>query len=122
MRIRITKTPPGFADEDIRKAWVGVEMRAEPDKGDTCWSGDENAGGFVVVGIDAVKALPAPAHPPGCSCRVGRSTCYRLTGQSAELQWRSSPEDRPFSYTKYLELRGRFTNSKEKKVSRRVTD
>lgn len=60
VRIRIIKTPPGFASERIRNAWVGLEMPAEPDKGELKgWSGNENAGGYVVSGVDAVNALLA---------------------------------------------------------------
>ena len=86
MLIRITKTPPGSADEHIREAWVGVEMHAEPDKGDLKgWSGNENVGGYNVSGIDAVNALlatgkteaaqfwnnPVPPH----SLRFGAEYC-----------------------------------------------
>jgi hypothetical protein len=86
MRIRITKTPPGFADEHIRDAWVGVEMPAEPDKGDLQgWSGNENVGGYNVSGVDAVEALldagkteaaqfwSNPVPPP--SLRFGTDYC-----------------------------------------------
>lgn len=58
VRIRINKTPLGFVDESLREKWVGVEMTAEPDSGeDGGWSSDENAGGYVVRGVDAVEAL-----------------------------------------------------------------
>ncbi|MAZ67204.1 hypothetical protein CL652_00310 [bacterium] len=86
IRIRVTKTPPGFADEHIRKAWVGVEMPAEPDDGDSeGWSGNENAGGYNVSGVDAVEALldagkteaaqfwSSPVPPP--SLRFGADYC-----------------------------------------------
>ena len=59
MIIRIIKAPPStIAPDDIREAWVGVEMPAEPDNHmPELWSGPVNAGGYIVTGDDAVKAL-----------------------------------------------------------------
>lgn len=58
IRIRIIKTPQGFADKHIRQAWIGIEMPALPDEGEAeGWSGNENAGGYTVSGTDTVDAL-----------------------------------------------------------------
>jgi len=59
VRIRITSAPPSrIAPDEIREAWVGVEMPAVPD-GETVgtWIGNANAGGYIVIGVDAVEAL-----------------------------------------------------------------
>jgi|GEM_PF-1545500 len=57
IRIKITKVPLGFAPDHIREAWVGLEMPAKQDDGEMEWDGGENAGGYVVDGVDAVNAL-----------------------------------------------------------------
>lgn len=86
MRIRIIKTPPGRADQHIRDAWVGIEMPAKPDKrGVEGWDGDDNAGGYIVSGVDAVEALNAAgkteaavfwSNPmPPVSLRFGADYC-----------------------------------------------
>ena len=90
VRIRITTAPPSnVAPDEIREAWVGIEMPAEPDQGDLepgfSWSGGKNAGGYTVTGIDAVKALLdagkveacqfwSSPHPPS-SLRFGADHC-----------------------------------------------
>ncbi len=63
MKIRITGTPPGFAPEEIRAQWVGVEIPIDgaavneslsmPGK----WSGSENSDGYTVATEDAIAAL-----------------------------------------------------------------
>lgn len=61
-KVRITKVPPGFANEKIRAQWVGVEIplvdgeeaaEAEARMDRTSAS----AGGYIVRGSDAVQAL-----------------------------------------------------------------
>jgi hypothetical protein len=65
-RLRITGTPPGEAPEEIRKAWVGVELplrrgETEPERhhsfGVLTEQGPEAALGYSVDGRAAVKAL-----------------------------------------------------------------
>lgn len=61
-RIRIVLTPPGFAPENIRKEWIGVEiplvtqeqLDEDPPVGRI---GNENVGGYVVLLSAAVTAL-----------------------------------------------------------------
>jgi len=58
--IRITTTPSGFAPENTRNAWVGVEMPAvTEDSADANkdLDSDTNKGGFLFYGSDAVAAL-----------------------------------------------------------------
>jgi len=60
--IRIIKTPPGFADEDVRKAWVGVEIPLAPEDeaeeaAEAMDATSESVGGPIVRGEDAVAAL-----------------------------------------------------------------
>ena len=67
--IRIIAPPPsGFVPADVREAWVGVEMPAEPDNGEGEWSSDLNAGGYVVKGEDAVKALLDAGKDHAAAC------------------------------------------------------
>tara|TARA_B100000745_G_scaffold20507_1_gene14123 strand:+ start:1524 stop:1817 length:294 start_codon:yes stop_codon:yes gene_type:complete len=61
-RIRITEVPPGSAPDEIRTAWVGVEIPLAPNQevGEgKFWSGHENAGGHMVNTSDAIDALRA---------------------------------------------------------------
>jgi len=61
--IRIISTPPGFADQDIREAWVGLviplptEEEIAIDPPSTTSFGNENKGGYVVMTHAAVAAL-----------------------------------------------------------------
>lgn len=62
MRIRITKTPPGFAPEWVRQAWVGLTL--ESTGLETLGSGvhfnrkgQENLGGYEVQSVGAFAAL-----------------------------------------------------------------
>ncbi len=62
IQIRITAAPPSnVAPDEIREAWVGIEMpaiRDEPDGGGGAgWVGDSNVGGYLVKGVDAMQAL-----------------------------------------------------------------
>jgi len=61
MKIRITAIPPGFAPEEIRAQWVGMEIPYVPGKYDLLcggiWSGDEQAGGYVVSTDEAIRLL-----------------------------------------------------------------
>lgn len=60
-KIKIIEVPPGFAPEEIRKQWVGVEIPlAEnpiPEGRESFQIGNQNQGGYQVRGVDAVKAL-----------------------------------------------------------------
>ena len=64
-KIRIIATPPGFAPEEIRKDWVGLEIQANEQVIETTmkkvgiWSGNSNAGGYLVLNSDALDALEA---------------------------------------------------------------
>ena len=62
VRIRITNAPPSnVAPDDVREAWVGVEMPAiadQPDGGGGAgWVGEDNIGGYLVSGDVAFSAL-----------------------------------------------------------------
>lgn len=59
MRVRIIQVPAGFASEEIRQQWVGVEMPVFEGElpRDGMWSGAENVNGYVVAMSAAVKAL-----------------------------------------------------------------
>lgn len=58
-KIKIIKTPPGFAPEHIRKQWVGVAMATKDkmDDGTGMRTGTENAGGYKVNPGDALQGL-----------------------------------------------------------------
>jgi len=61
-KIRITKTPPGFADPKIRAQWVGVEIPliegTEAAEAESAMPRSSlSAGGYIVRGEDAVLAL-----------------------------------------------------------------
>jgi hypothetical protein len=69
--LRIIRTPPGEAPEEIRRAWVGVELplrrwETEPDRhltvGALSQKAPEMAAGYAVDGRAAVKALAS--HSP----------------------------------------------------------
>lgn len=60
VRIRITTAPPSnVAPDEVREAWVGVEMNAMPDveDADDAWVGENNIGGYLVHGAAAFHAL-----------------------------------------------------------------
>jgi hypothetical protein len=59
MKIKIVKTPPGFAPEQIRQQWVGLEMSAKPemDVNGSFRIGTENIGGYQVEAPVALQAL-----------------------------------------------------------------
>ena len=61
MNIRIVKMPPGFAPEEIRAQWVGVEIPYIPGECDSlkggAWTGEENGNGYIVTTDDAIKSL-----------------------------------------------------------------
>lgn len=60
-KIKIIDVPPGFAPEHIRKQWVGIEIPLAqnpiPEGKEVARIGNDNAGGYQVKGVDAVKAL-----------------------------------------------------------------
>lgn len=63
--IRIIAVPPSSTASDaIREQWVGVVMPAELDTDDVDWGDDQNSGGYVVSGINAVDALLAAGRLP----------------------------------------------------------
>lgn len=66
MFIRIVKTPPGRAPERIRQMWVGIELeslgRETDPNSDEFRIGDENRGGYVVNGREALKELKHYNH------------------------------------------------------------
>ena len=61
MKIRITAVPPGFAPEEIRAQWVGVEIPYNPGRCDSLqggdWVGEGNENGYIVATDDAIKSL-----------------------------------------------------------------
>lgn len=60
MKIRIEMVPLGFAPEEIRKQWVGVEIPLPDDEvilESGRWTGTDNENGYVVFTADAVRAL-----------------------------------------------------------------
>jgi hypothetical protein len=60
-KIKIIDTPPGFAPEEIREQWLGIEipLAENPIPADKVVAriGGQNAGGYQVKGTDAVEAL-----------------------------------------------------------------
>jgi hypothetical protein len=61
-KIRIISTPPGFPEERIRKAWIGIEIPIAPESevvAEAERTGRSRASviGYVVRGEDAVNAL-----------------------------------------------------------------
>ena len=58
-KIRITSVPPGFAPEDIRKQWLGVEipLTGFDNNPEGLRMGIENMGGYKVNTQDAIDAL-----------------------------------------------------------------
>lgn len=62
-KIRITKTPAGFAPQEIRDQWVGVEIplmnQEDADKLQNSgqWNASEQHGGPIVHIEDAINAL-----------------------------------------------------------------
>jgi len=89
-KIRIIKTPVGFADETVRAQWVGVEIPLVSDKEAAATEAQmdpksPSAGGYIVRGEDAVQALidagkqeaasfwARPVPPP--HLRFGRECC-----------------------------------------------
>ena len=61
MNIRIVKMPLGFAPEEIRAQWVGVEIPYTPGEHDSLqggtWVGEGNENGYVVATDDAIESL-----------------------------------------------------------------
>jgi hypothetical protein len=60
VRIKITAAPPSnVAPDEVREAWVGVEMTAMPDDGNDgdAWVGEGNIGGYRVKGAAAMYAI-----------------------------------------------------------------
>jgi len=60
-KIIVTTAPPGFAPENIREQWVGVELPVEDELGNGSGfrTGAENSDGYRVNSFDALKALKA---------------------------------------------------------------
>lgn len=62
-KIKIIATPPGFAPEDIRNQWVGVEIplptkeQLAEDPPSSFGSGNQNQGGHIVLTSDAITSL-----------------------------------------------------------------
>lgn len=60
-KIKIISTPPGFAPEEIRKQWVGIEIPImgieNPKTAGNIRTGTENLGGYEVSPKEAVDAL-----------------------------------------------------------------
>lgn len=62
-KIKIIATPPGFAPEEIRDQWVGVEIplpteeQIAEDPPSGVGIGNQNQGGFLVLTSDAIKSL-----------------------------------------------------------------
>jgi len=93
VRIRITTPPPSnFAPDNIREAWVGLEMEAVTDDSDGSdnWVGSGNVGGYCVRGSHAMQALLGAgkheAHnfwsdlPPIEQLRFGAEFCEVVEG------------------------------------------
>lgn len=61
MYIQIVKTPPGRAPEHIRRMWVGIVLPSEGREANPASKefriGDENRGGYLVTGPDALGKL-----------------------------------------------------------------
>jgi len=62
-KVRIVLMPPGFAPEEIRQQWVGVEIPLiDQDEADALqdnpnWDASEQYGGSIVSTSDAIAAL-----------------------------------------------------------------
>ncbi len=60
-KIKIIEVPPGFAPENIRKQWVGIEIPLTenpiPEGQEAFKIGNQNSDGYQVKGVDAVQAL-----------------------------------------------------------------
>ncbi len=60
-KIKIISTPPGFAPEEIRKQWIGIEMPIlgieDPKTAGNIRTGVENLGGYEVSPKEAIEAL-----------------------------------------------------------------
>ncbi len=60
-KIKIILTPPGFAPEEIRKQWIGIEIPImgieNPKTAGNLRTGTENLGGYEVSPKEAVEAL-----------------------------------------------------------------
>lgn len=81
--IRIISTPVGFAEDEIRQKWIDVVIPLVPDDEALLaligfsWLADENVGGYIVRGDDAIQAL------------------FAANEESAALYW-SSPVFPPY--------------------------
>ncbi len=70
MKIKIIAVPPGFAPEEIRQAWVGVEIplvteeELSVDPPVATFGTAENAGGYMVTFGDAISALREARKEP----------------------------------------------------------
>ena len=64
-KLKIVRTPPGFAPEYIRRAWVGIVIRLpsveelKQDPPTNVGIGNQNSGGYDVLRTDAIEALKA---------------------------------------------------------------
>ncbi len=71
MKIRITSTPPGEADEAIRDEWIGVEVETlspkEAESVQCAQWGDFVPGYYVVRMSDALFALGCAGHHTAAS-------------------------------------------------------
>ena len=70
-KIKIVAVPPGFAPEEIRKEWVGVELplatKKELDQDPMLQGriGNQNVNGYVVLTSKAIVALRAAGKKKG---------------------------------------------------------
>lgn len=91
-RIRIIATPPGFAPEEIRKEWVGIEIpvnREEINKlllEPGVWSGNTSDPGYAVLAGDAIHALEtAGKHEAAEFWRGIPSSVYKFKADVCEV-------------------------------------
>ena len=86
-KIRINKTPPGFADEKIKQAWIGCEIPLatendfEIDQPSSTKIGNKNENGYQVLRSEAIKALREKGENSAAdyweSLPVGRYLVFR---------------------------------------------
>ncbi len=60
-KMKIIAIPPGFAPEEIRKQWLGIEipLLGKDDQPTSLRIGNGNSGGYTVQTQDAIDALRA---------------------------------------------------------------